>query len=279
MSLSVFRAIFYRNALLAGVLAVLGMGCDTVPESGRQRLLLIDAAQETQLGQKTFYELKRERPIARDRVNAERVRRVGAAIAQVVPLPETHWEFVLFEDPTPNAFALPGGKVGVNTGILPLTQDDAGLATVIAHEIAHVVARHSGERLSQQLLVQLGGAALGAALGEKTPVTRELALQVYGLGAQVGVILPYSRAHELEADALGLLYMARAGYDPRAAIDFWRRFAEYNARRGGETLEFLSTHPVDERRLAQLQELMPRAWAEYEQTKLRRRQSSSSRTR
>jgi metalloendopeptidase OMA1, mitochondrial len=249
------------------------LGCATAPETGRSQLLLIDSAQEAQLGLKAFQEIKAETPVAPDPKKNAQLQSVGRRIAQVAKLPNARWEFVLFDEPKePNAFALPGGKVGVYTGILPITQNDAGLATVIAHEVAHVSARHGGERISQSLAVQLGGTVLSAALGASGygGATQDLAMQAYGVGAQLGVMLPYSRTQELEADRIGLLYMARAGYDPREAIAFWKRFQAYNAKRGGGTPEFLSTHPLDNNRIAQLQKFLPQALAEYERAKARR---------
>ncbi len=216
------------------------------------------------MGLQTFQEVKRTQPISNDAAAAATVETVGRRIARVAPLPNARWELVLFEDKQPNAFALPGGKVGINTGILPITRDEAGLATVIGHEVAHAMARHGAERVSQGLLVQIGGTALSSALGAETGVTRDLAMQAYGVGTQLGVMLPYSRVQELEADELGLLYMARAGYDPQQAIAFWKRFAAYNAEHGDASAEFLSTHPLDARRIAQLEAMMPRAMAEYQ---------------
>lgn len=257
--------------LLAAALTAAAAGCATAPETGRQQLLLVSPAQEAQLGLQAFQQVKQEQPIVRTGADAEMVRRVGARIAAVAPLPNADWEFVLFKDQQPNAFALPAGKVGIYTGILPITKNETGLATVIGHEVAHAVARHGAERMSQSMVVQLGGAGLSAAMGAEAGAARDLALQAYGVGTQFGVMLPYSRTQELEADELGLLYMARAGYDPREAIAFWQRFAEYNDQRGGQTVEFLSTHPLDQRRIARLEQLMPRALAEYERARSMRR--------
>jgi predicted Zn-dependent protease len=254
-------------ALLAAVLT----GCTTAPETGRSQLLLISPSQEAQLGFQSFEKLKRQKPISADQRAAAEVKRVGARIAAVAPVANARWEFVLFEDKTPNAFALPGGKVGVNTGILPITKNEAGLATIIGHEVAHVVARHGAERMSQDLMIQLGGTALSAALGANAGVSGDLVRQAYGIGTTVGVALPYSRAHELEADQLGLLYIARAGYDPREAIAFWQRFKAYGQARGGRPPEFLSTHPLDEKRIAALQRHLPKAIAEYERARARTR--------
>jgi predicted Zn-dependent protease len=261
------------NRLLGAALAVFAVtlsACATAPETGRSQLLLISPSQEAQLGYRSFRELKGKKPIARGSPHWDELQRSGRRIAAVAPVPYAEWEFVLFhDDDSANAFALPGGKVGVYTGILPVTENEAGLATVIAHEIAHVTARHGAERMSQSLLIQFGGTALSAALGTDAGMTRDLAMQAYNIGTTVGVALPYSRTQELEADHLGILYMARAGYDPREAIDFWRRFEAYGRDKGGKPPEFLSTHPLDRTRIAQLERLLPRAMDEYERARRR----------
>ena len=244
---------------------VLG-GCTSVPETGRSQLRLISTTQEVQLGLSEFDKLKESTPITKDREQRRMLEQVGARIASVAPLPDARWEFVMFDKPDEaNAFCLPGGKVGVYTGILPVTLNEAGMATVVAHEVAHAVARHGAERLSQQLLVQVGGQLVDVAAAAYSPEWRSAILGAYGVGSQVGVLLPYSRTQELEADYLGLLYMARAGYDPRESIAFWKRFAAYQKKQGnGSTLEFLSTHPLDQTRIQALEERMGRAVAEYE---------------
>ena len=245
-------------------LSALLAACATVPETGRSQLLLVSPSEEMQLGLTEFEKLKKDTPISHDAAANATVQRVGQRIAAVAPLPNAQWEFVVFDKPdVPNAFCLPGGKVGIFSGILPITRDEAGLATVIGHEVAHAVARHGAERMSEGLLIQLGGTALAVAMQTQSDVTRGLAQQAYGIGATVGVALPHSREQELEADHLGLIYMARAGYDPREALDFWKRFAAYNNKRGGKPIEFLSTHPLDDRRIAEIEKLLPQAETEY----------------
>ncbi|MDD5087282.1 MAG: M48 family metallopeptidase [bacterium] len=247
-------------ALLIAVAA-----CYTNPQTGRKGLMLVSVQEETQLGFDSFAQIKNETPQSNDATKTAQVRAVGERIAAHVHLPQAEWEFVLFQaDETPNAFCLPGGKVGVYSGILPLTQSDAGLATVIGHEIAHAAARHGGERMSQALVAELGGVALSVALQNKPEQTRELAMTAYGVGATVGVILPYSRKHELEADQMGLMYMAKAGYDPREAVAFWQRFKAWSDQQGGSTPEWLSTHPLDTRRISELEKHLPEAIAIYE---------------
>jgi predicted Zn-dependent protease len=251
-----------RSFVFVSSLTVL-VSCATVPETGRTQLLLVTPQQQLQLGLAEFEKIKASMPISKDPALNAMVQRVGRRIAAVAPLPDAQWEFVVFESNEPNAFCLPGGKVGVYTGIVPITQNEAGMAAVIGHEVAHAVARHGGERLSEALLLQLGGAALSEAMKSSPQRTRDLVLAAYGIGGTLGIALPHSRRQELEADHLGLLYMARAGYDPREAVEFWKRFAEHNRRHGGAGIEFLSTHPVDATRIAQLQQLLPQALEEY----------------
>ncbi|HHC72808.1 MAG TPA: M48 family peptidase [Thiotrichales bacterium] len=253
------------SALLLGAALALGGGCATVPDTGRSQLILIDPKTEMRMGLTAFEEIKESTPISQDREARALVERVGRRIAAVAPLPGARWEFVLFDEPdTLNAFCLPGGKVGVYTGLLQITRDETGLATVIGHEVAHAVARHGAERISEGMLFELGAAALSVATRKEDSKTRQQILAAYGIGGTLGLMLPHSRRQELEADRLGLLYMARAGYDPRAAIDFWKRFRAWNEKEGGETPpEFLSTHPLDETRIHALQEFLPRALEEY----------------
>jgi predicted Zn-dependent protease len=271
------RAMFARNLVqfVSGLLAVGAsaawlVGCATVPETGRSQLRLIPASEEVQLGLRSFEQLKKELKISQDAQARAMVERVGRALAAVAPLPDAQWEFVLFESAEANAFCLPGGKVGVYTGLLPITRDEAGLAAVLGHEVAHAVARHGAERLSHELLRQAGGQVLAATISHTDPRAQQLATLAYGVSTQIGAILPYSRLHESEADYLGLLFMARAGYDPRAAIDFWQRFAEYNRTHGGARIPaWLRTHPLDETRIQQLQQWIPEALAEYEKARAR----------
>ena len=252
--------------LIAALTGVMQLGaCATVPETGRSQILLVSPAQETQLGFEEFEKLKKTVPVSKDSAANARLQRVGQRIAAVAPLPNARWEFVLFDKPNePNAFCLPGGKVGVYSGILPITQDDAGLATVIGHEVAHAVARHGAERMSEGMLIQLGGQLLEQATLGRSEASRAVLQQAYGIGSAVGVALPHSRGQELEADRLGVLYMARAGYEPREALAFWKRFAEYkNKNGGGKQIEFLSTHPLDDQRIRQIEGLLPQAQMEY----------------
>ena len=238
--------------------------CSTVPVTGRKSLNLVSEGQEMQLGLSSFDQIKQETPISRDPTANATVQRVGKRIAAIASkdMPNAQWEFVVFDSKEANAFCLPGGKVGVYTGLLPIAQDDAGLATVMGHEIAHAVARHGAERMSEAMVMQTGGQVLGAAVGDSQ--WQSAAMVAYGLGAKVGRELPHSRKQELEADRIGMTYMARSGYDPEAAIGFWQRFAQYNQQQGGgKGPSFLSTHPVDEVRIEELRKLLPAAKQEF----------------
>lgn len=240
-------------------------GCNTVPVTGRSQLNLMGAGEEMQLGLTSFDKLKKETPISKDAAVNALVQKVGRRIAAVAgpDMPNAQWEFVVFESPEANAFCLPGGKVGVYTGILPITKDEAGMATVLGHEIAHAVARHGGERMTDAMLVQLGGQAVGATLSSSDPQVQSASLLAYGVVAKVGAELPHSRMQESEADRIGLTYMARAGYKPAAAVGFWQRFAAFNAAQGGSTPAFLRTHPTDAKRIQQIQSWLPAAQAQY----------------
>src|SRR5436190_2502678 len=209
-----------RCRKLRGVLSVsVGMvllleGCSTVPVTGRHELNLVSPEQELQLGLTSFDQVKKETPVSRDPNGNAQVDRVGRRIAQIAShdLPNAQWEFVVFDSKDANAFCLPGGKVGVYTGILPITQNDAGLATVLGHEIGHAVAHHSASRMSQAMLTQGVGEAAGSALGSTSYAQYQGAFNsLYGIGTKVAVELPYDRKQESEADHIGLIYMARAG--------------------------------------------------------------------
>lgn len=238
-------------------------GCYTVPETGRKSLVFLPPAQEAMLGIEQFRQIKRTEKISHDPELNERVQRVGGRVARAVgdALPEAQWEFVVFESRDVNAFALPGGKVGVYTGLLKLAESDDELGIVIGHEIGHVTARHGGERMSQGILLAAGGIVLSEALEDNSK--RNAWLAAYGAGAALGVVLPYSRLNETEADEIGLVYAARAGYDPRAAITFWERMTKTHENKPRPPA-FLSTHPSDAARIRHLQELMPKALPIYE---------------
>lgn len=241
------------------LITALLVSCSTVPITGRKQLNLVSSEQEMQLGLTSFNEMKQEVPISKDAAANALVQKVGKKIAEVASadMPNAQWEFVVFESKEANAFCLPGGKIGVYSGILPITKDEAGLATVIGHEVAHAAAHHGGERMSQATALQAGGQLAGALTASAKPMTQQLVNLVYGLGSQVGYVLPHSRAQESEADHIGLVYMARAGYDSKESIKFWERFAAQSGDQGGPA--FLRTHPVDKDRIADLKKWMPEA--------------------
>ena len=247
-------------------LAVIVTACSHVPLTGRRRLLLVGEAAELELGMNTYKDILEKSTLSNDAEAVRRVRTIGTRVAGITGKPEYEWEFNLIEaDTVHNAFCLPGGKVAVYTGILELASDDDELATVMAHEIAHAIARHGAERMSQMLLVQLGGIALDEAMKNKSQKTIEIAQVAYGAGATLAYILPYSRTHESEADYLGLVYMAKAGYDPRAAVRFWRKMQREAA--GRESPEFLSTHPSSGTRIEDLERWMPEALGYYQKAR------------
>lgn len=256
-------AVRRRDALVALLLLVLvsvPLGCETVPYTGRRQIQLVSAGEEAQMGVQSFQQIVGKATLSTDaQVNAM-VQRVGSRIAAVTDLPY-QWEFrVIQDDKQANAFALPGGKVAVYTGMLSVTRDEPGLAAVLAHEIAHVLARHGGERLSQQMGVQTATQVL-AGMASSNPATVQLVGAALGAGASVGLLLPWGRAQESEADQVGLILMAKAGYDPHAALGLWKRMAE--AAKGQRPAEFLSTHPSEATRIQQIEGWLPEAMKYY----------------
>lgn len=263
-------AIFILTSLI--VFSFILISCSSVPLTGRKQLSIIPASQMLTMSFQQYDEYIRSNKLSNDASNSEMVKRVGNNIKNAVErymadnkisnrLNGYNWEFNLVESSEINAWCMPGGKVVVYTGILPITQDENGLAVVMGHEIAHAIAEHGNERMSQILLTQLGGLALSEALNSQPERTRDLWLGVYGLGAQVGVLLPYSRTHESEADKLGLIFMAMAGYDPNSAVGFWERMAAL--KQGQAPPEFLSTHPSDKTRIEDIKKNLPEALNYY----------------
>ncbi|MBK1665079.1 peptidase M48 [Rhodospirillum rubrum] len=243
-----------RIASLGAVLAL--CACAANPVTGRQQLILVSGAQGAEMGAQAYQDIKKEKPVLpAGNAYTQRIRAITERLIKANDLPAYDWEVNAFADDTANAFALPGGKVGVNTGLAKVARSDAQLAAVIGHEIAHAVSRHGEERVSQQMVIgtglQLGSAALGAGAGGNAQ-----AVALMEQAATLGIVLPYSRTHESEADEIGLFYMARAGYDPREAITLWQSMA---AQGGERPPEFLSTHPSEGSRIENLQRLMPRA--------------------
>lgn len=249
------------------VSVVLFGACSSVLITGRKQLLLVSDSEVLAMSAKSYKQFVDSVPPSKDAANSALVRKVGANISSAVEkylrenkleteIQNLAWEFNLVKDTTVNAFCMPGGKVVFFDGILPLTQTEAGMAVVMGHEIAHAVAKHSNERLSQQLLLQYGAAITDVLLSNKSEITRVGINAIYGIGAQVGVLLPYSRKHEYEADRLGLIFMAMAGYHPNEAVEFWKRMTANNS---GSVFEFMSTHPSDEKRIAKMLEVLPEA--------------------
>jgi predicted Zn-dependent protease len=238
------------------------VACQTVPITGRSQLLIIPEGTELQMGLDSYQQILSKAKISTDPRLNEQVTRVGRRIAEATGRTDYQWEFKVIDDKQANAFCLPGGKVAVYTGILPITRDDAGLAAVVAHEVAHAVARHGGERLSQQLAVQ-GATVVGTQtlMAGRDPSTVQLVGAALGVGATVGLLLPWSRGQESEADHLGLIYMAKAGYHPSAARDLWVRMGQ--ASSGSSQPEFLSTHPSAATRVAQIEGWIPEALQHY----------------
>ncbi len=250
--------LIWKSAAFGLVLGI--AACQAAPITGRNQLILMSAQQEASLGAEAYQQIRDEQVVSNDAELTRRMNEIGRRIAQASDQPGLPWEFTLFEDESANAFALPGGKVGVNTGLFDIAMNDAQLATVLAHEIGHVLARHSSERMSRQLLVQGGLAVFGAGVGGNSQAYVQLASQA----ATLGVVLPFTREQESEADRIGLIYMARAGYDPRQAIELWRNF---EAAGGERPPEFLSTHPAPGTRIQLLQQFMPEALSIYEQNR------------
>ncbi len=251
--------------LLGAAVALLCLpSCTTVQETGRTQLNFVSDDQAAAMGVEAFASIKKQEKISADPAVNARIQRIGKRIAAAVgrDLPNAEWEFVVFESDQINAFALPGGKVGVYTALIKLAESDDEIAVVTGHEVAHVSSRHGSERQSQAVLVGLGGAAL--AIGTEKDKNQQYYMLAYGLGSTLGT-LAYSRDHEREADAVGLRFAARAGYDPRAAASFWRKMAAKET--GGRPPKLLSTHPPSEERIETLERLAPALMPVYQQAK------------
>ncbi len=245
--------------------------CSTVPLTGRNQISLLPESQLIGASLTNYGAFMSSHKLSTNAAQTKMVKEVGQKIANAVKtfLKSKHkeslidgyqWEYNLVEDSQPNAWCMPGGKIVVYTGILPYTKDAAGLAVVMGHEVAHAVARHGNERMSQQIIAQYGAQALNSFISDKPESTKLLLQQAYGLGAQYGVMLPYSRLHESEADKMGLVFMAIAGYDPHTAVEFWGRMSKIG---GNKPPEIMSTHPSDETRMKALADFMPEAMKYY----------------
>lgn len=253
-----------RRVLFGVVLAVAALigACATSP-LGRNQLILLPAAQMDQMGITAYQQMKSEQPLNQDGVTNNYVLCVANALLAAMDNNAGNWEVNVFMDDSANAFALPGGKIGVNSGLLKVARSQDQLAAVIGHEIGHVMAQHSNERMSIQYATQTGMQMLQALSGDASPEKQQL-FALLGLGSQVGIALPFSRKHEAEADLIGLQLMAKAGFDPRQSVTLWQNMAAANGSGG---LEFLSTHPANDTRINGLQANMGEALALYEQAR------------
>lgn len=256
----------FRHVLLLGLIALFPVlsGCATVPYTGRSQLVFMNESEELSLGAQAAKQVLEKEPEEKGTARAARVERVGKRIAAVADRPQFQWEFHTIPSKTLNAFCLPGGKVFVYTALLDLTNgNDNELAAVMGHEIAHAVARHGAERVSQNQVAAFGqiAAQVGVAAATGSAQAGESVSQGYGLITQLGFLLPYSRKHETEADTIGIILAAKAGYDPRAAITFWEKMAAANT--GGEPPALLSTHPLNAQRIRDLEAAMPKALQYY----------------
>ncbi len=256
------RREFVLNAGKIGFGVLFCCGCRSAPVTGRPQLMLMPEGKEISLGSQAFEETLSSQTVSQDTRLSVLVNRVGNRIASVAKRSDYDWEFRLIQGETQNAFCLPGGKVAVYEGILPVCQDEAGLAVVMSHEIAHALARHGGERMSQNMAVDGAKLVAEKLAGKYVPDRKQLLMQAYGVGSKYGVLLPYNRKQESEADRIGLQLMAQAGYDPTVAPDFWNRFGAL--KQGDWMPEFLSTHPSDDRRADELRSLMSEATVEYD---------------
>ncbi|MGQ0794069.1 MAG: M48 family metallopeptidase [Deltaproteobacteria bacterium] len=261
----ILKSVIALVVFLTGALAF--VNCYQAPVTGRNQFIIIPREQADLMGATAFQEvIQKERVSSNSRYN-EAVRRVASRITALAETPKYNWEYKVIDgDDTINAFALPGGKIGVYTGILSIAKTDAGLATVLAHEVGHVAANHGAERVSAGILAQLGAVGLSLALKNRDPDAVNALMQAFGIGVGVGVILPFGRNQETEADKIGLIYMAKAGYDPRDAVAFWERM-EAATKNKPRPPQFLSTHPGSGTRIANLKKWMPEALSHYERSK------------
>lgn len=261
-----------KQIMLSLIVSFILVSCSSVPVTGRRQLNIIPQGQMLSMSFQEYGTFLKENKLSTNPDQVALVKRVGGRVQQAVIrymaeknmsdlIKDYQWEFNTVESKEVNAWCMPGGKVVVYTGILPVTGDETGLAVVLGHEIAHAIAQHGGERMSQQLIAQYGGMALETALQNKPAETKNLWMSVYGVGAQYGALLPYSRLQESEADHMGIIFMAMAGYDPGKAVSFWERMS---AQAGGQKPpEFMSTHPADETRIAAIKQWMPEAMQYY----------------
>ncbi len=261
-----------KNGILVLALGLMLTACSTVPITGRSQLMLVQDAEILSSSALQYKQFLSGAKLSKNTQTTAQVRRVGQNVANATMLylrqnglsdmaSQMKWEFNVVEDKAINAFCMPGGKIVVYTGLLKLVSSDAELATVISHEVSHAVARHSNERISQEYVRQMGGSLVGAAVSNKSALLQTVVGQAYGIGSQVLVSLPYNRKQEYEADKIGLIFMAMAGYNPNAALTFWQKMSAQSG--GGQQADFLSTHPSDANRVAAIRQYLPEAMKYY----------------
>lgn len=264
--MKIFNTSRVRLAAAGLAAALLLTACGAVPLTGRRQILLVSDQEIFEAGLTQYKEYVADATLSTDAAATSMVKAVGQKLATATEkylvanglsseLKNFEWEFNLVQDKQVNAFCMPGGKIVVYEGLLSVATSEAELAVVLGHEIAHAVAKHSNERMSQQIMAQYGMAVLGEALSEKSAAIQNTAMTVFGLGAQVGLMLPYSRKHEYEADYMGIVFMELAGYDSTSALNFWKKMSMDQ----GEASDFLSTHPSDSKRISNLQKRIPEA--------------------
>ena len=246
------------NKIVVALISFVISACATSP-TGRSQFIYLPNAQLDKMGLQAFDDLKAKKPLSKNQRYIDFVNCIAEAITQVKG---GRWEVVVFEDKTLNAFALPGNKIGVHTGLIELVDNEHQLAAVMGHEVGHVLARHSNERMSQKTAVNQG-VALVSAVSNPTSAVGKLAVSALGIGAQYGIVLPFSRTHESEADVIGLVLMAKAGFDPRQSVNLWQKMGQ--ASKGKQTAEFMSTHPSHETRIKKLSDQIPKAMAFYQE--------------
>lgn len=248
--------------LVLATVLIFTLSCTTTPVSGHKALLLTSSATENQQGEEAYKEILTKEKVVTGTAQAKMVEEIGKRIAAVANQPDFQWEFKTLQSNEPNAFCLPGGKVAVYTAIFQYAKNEAGLATVMGHEIGHAIARHGGQRMTQQMITSglLAGAGL-TAFSKMDPTKKAIAMAALGAGVTYGITLPFSRGDETEADEIGLVLMAKAGYDPREAVNFWDRFSQAG---GKAPPEFMSTHPNSEKRREHLRSLIPKVMGDYE---------------
>lgn len=249
---------------LVGVAGTVLISCTKNPVTGESQFIIVSRDELTQMSLQSWSKIKEDTPVLKDQAEQRRLRRLGERIVAVSGTRVDEWDFVVFDSDQINAFAMPGGKVGIYTGILELMSNDSQLATVVGHEVGHVTGRHAAERVSQAMAANVGlqAAAQAMAIGDVSGAGAIMGL--LGAGVNYGIILPYSRAHETEADRLGVQYMSKAGYNPEESVDFWTKMAEQGGQRPPE---FMSTHPAPETRIRNLKALVPKWYPVYQANK------------